>query len=293
MRFDYQGTGDSSGEDESPDRVAAWTRDIVDVIDTLRGYGQVERVSLFGLRIGATLATYASAVHSCIDSLILWNPCPNGKAYIREARIQTKCCASEPPSRSHVTTAGAKASETLLGFSLSGDALEQLSRLNLFALQHLIVPSVLLISNGARANDYIADHLTAAGVAVVLQRFVGATCLDADVNYCVVREDVIDRIVAFCKERDSLSTTTPGTQPRGEGPQREALSTGQYTEEALCFGPEKQLFGVRYYTREHAIVDSIRHSVVKRGVCSSHRPTSVVCDTRPTLGCSRPSNLSA
>src|ERR1700712_2586031 len=60
LRFDYPGTGDSTGDDDMPHQVHAWVDSIRDAIRTLRNISGVDRVALVGLRIGAMLAAAAA-----------------------------------------------------------------------------------------------------------------------------------------------------------------------------------------------------------------------------------------
>jgi hypothetical protein len=83
LRFDYDGMGDSAGANTDPDRVAAWLRSTAAAIAVLRAAG-VERVSLIGMRIGATLAARAAADDGGIDQLVLWDPCLSGRSFLRE-----------------------------------------------------------------------------------------------------------------------------------------------------------------------------------------------------------------
>jgi exosortase A-associated hydrolase 2 len=86
MRFDYFGTGDSSGDCEEG-RFATWQDNIATAVEELRDRAELEQVSLIGLRIGAVLAAQASAEIDGITRLTLWDPITDGPAYL-EDRIQ-------------------------------------------------------------------------------------------------------------------------------------------------------------------------------------------------------------
>lgn len=86
LRFDWQGTGDSSGDDHEPGRVDAWLASVQAAIAEARGRSGAAHVALFGLRLGATLATAAAARCGGVDSLVLWAPCATGRAFVRELR---------------------------------------------------------------------------------------------------------------------------------------------------------------------------------------------------------------
>lgn len=83
LRFDYFGCGDSEGEFEEGS-LAQWTKDIHTAIAEVRIRSKLKRVSLIGLRIGATLALRAASDSPHADSIILWQPVFDGKLYLEE-----------------------------------------------------------------------------------------------------------------------------------------------------------------------------------------------------------------
>src|ERR1700692_263283 len=56
LRFDYCGTGDSADIETQADQLQVWTKDVLAAIAELQRRTGVERVCLFGLRLGALLA---------------------------------------------------------------------------------------------------------------------------------------------------------------------------------------------------------------------------------------------
>jgi uncharacterized protein len=83
LRFDYFGTGDSNGESEEAS-MEQWADDVGTAIQELKDNAAVERVSLVGLRIGATLAARAQERRPDVASVVLWDPVVDGAAYFRE-----------------------------------------------------------------------------------------------------------------------------------------------------------------------------------------------------------------
>jgi alpha-beta hydrolase superfamily lysophospholipase len=61
IRFDYAGTGDSSGEDPGADRMDQWTDDVLAALATLRRQTGVREICLFGMRLGVLLAARCTA----------------------------------------------------------------------------------------------------------------------------------------------------------------------------------------------------------------------------------------
>jgi pimeloyl-ACP methyl ester carboxylesterase len=81
LRFDYYGTGDSMGEGDAV-RVGHCLADVGTAIEELKDNANVARVSLIGLRLGATLATLAGAPRADVESIVLWDPVVDGAAYL-------------------------------------------------------------------------------------------------------------------------------------------------------------------------------------------------------------------
>ncbi|WP_433695235.1 serine aminopeptidase domain-containing protein [Paraburkholderia phenoliruptrix] len=88
LRFDYPGTGDSSGNEDDPLRWRAWLDSIKAAVTLLREESGASRVTLCGLRLGATLAALAAHELGGVDDLVLLMPVISGKAYIRELELQ-------------------------------------------------------------------------------------------------------------------------------------------------------------------------------------------------------------
>ncbi|MBV1882888.1 MAG: alpha/beta hydrolase [Pseudomonadales bacterium] len=83
MRFDYRGTGDSSGEIENA-TVEGWLEDIDVAVEELKETACVDKVNVVGLRLGALLAAAASTGKSQIHKLVLWDPVISGTRYDEE-----------------------------------------------------------------------------------------------------------------------------------------------------------------------------------------------------------------
>ncbi len=86
LRFDYHGTGDSAGGDADTGRVRAWIDSIRLAIQKLKQLAGISSISLFGVRMGATLAAHAASGLGGVESLVMWAPCLTGRAFSRELR---------------------------------------------------------------------------------------------------------------------------------------------------------------------------------------------------------------
>ncbi|HVA71044.1 MAG TPA: alpha/beta hydrolase family protein [Acidimicrobiales bacterium] len=84
LRFDHFGTGDSSGSLDDDEFDHAWQEGVDQGVALLRSL-EVPSVSAVGMRMGATiLGTSAAAYDLRLSSLVLWDPCESGRAYLRE-----------------------------------------------------------------------------------------------------------------------------------------------------------------------------------------------------------------
>ena len=86
LRFDYDGTGDSYGNETDPGRLESWLGSVKAATDFL-----VERevggIALVGTRMGGLFAAAEAARRGGVDALALWDPCLSGRGYLREQRF--------------------------------------------------------------------------------------------------------------------------------------------------------------------------------------------------------------
>jgi pimeloyl-ACP methyl ester carboxylesterase len=94
LRFDYRGTGDSSG-DMIGVEVDDWLADIGFAIDELRDLAGIRQVSLIGLRLGALFAAVACHRRADIQRLVAWDPLASGQAYESELLAELTAISAE------------------------------------------------------------------------------------------------------------------------------------------------------------------------------------------------------
>lgn len=85
MRFDYFGTGNSSGE-FSDAHLGIWVTDTKMAIDELIALSGGSKVTLVGLRFGAMIASLA-ANHQRVQDLVLWDPVQYGLRYLTSLKV--------------------------------------------------------------------------------------------------------------------------------------------------------------------------------------------------------------
>lgn len=163
LRFDYTGCGDSSGNDErgAPGR---WSADLSTAIDEIRSGLGINRVSLIGLRLGASLAAVAASTRDDVDGVVLWEPVINGSAYLEAAiRAHEKWLAGSFAEIKPSDTGETK--DEVLGFPLVPSLADDLRAVDLMALPWTALRRVLLIEgepspNGRRLAGVLEDRGT-------------------------------------------------------------------------------------------------------------------------------------
>ncbi len=85
LRFDYHGTGDSSGSNDDGNRFDDWLWSIEQASGEIKRLTGCEKVGLMGLRMGGTLAALVAGKIE-VDFLVLWAALESGRKFIREIR---------------------------------------------------------------------------------------------------------------------------------------------------------------------------------------------------------------
>ena len=171
LRFDYDGTGDSAGNDREPARLAAWVKSVHHAIDLLRERGGVDRIALLGVRLGALLATLAAVERDDVANLVAIAPFVTGKAYLRELRALQLAIERPPTPPGVVVEAGV---QEAIGYALTPETQTALGAVDLTKLARPPAPSVLLIErDDLPGSNLWPDRLVAQGVSVECLRLPG------------------------------------------------------------------------------------------------------------------------
>jgi amino acid adenylation domain-containing protein len=161
LRFDYFGTGDSSGADDEGN-LDFWMSDILRANDEVIRRSGCPLGSWIGLRLGANLAALASknAAHAP-KRLVFWDPILSGSAYLKElvgAHIAARSESFElrwelePELREHISR---ETATEALGYPLSPDLKTQLAALALPSFLAAKTERVMLL--GAKTNGDLAE----------------------------------------------------------------------------------------------------------------------------------------
>ena len=244
LRFDYDGTGDSAGESDDPDRVQAWLGSVEAAIAELRALADNCRIGLFGARLGATLATLAAARCGGVDCLVPWGPVVSGRKHVRELRAfrMLKSPKVSP-------TVGEEGSEEVGGYYFGKQTLADLSSIDLLSGTGSVAKRALVLGRdrpGGEEAD-LASHLKAQGTDVRLVAQTGYARMMRDDPYeSELPLETLDSVVDWLDEGRYPETRAPA--PRARDAQSFAVSVrgnpAPIRETPLTFGGQQRLFGV-------------------------------------------------
>lgn len=167
LRFDYYGTGDSSG-DCLQGRVDLWLQDIETAAEELMAMANLDSVSIVGLRMGAVLAAMASPRLKKVDQLVLWDPVYDGRQYLAE-RIQVNDRYELQTGNIENTAHKIAANDTvgIMGFALSAALRDDLQHITLTSFDDITADNVVLVVSNddpgyrplkARLKEKFADQ---------------------------------------------------------------------------------------------------------------------------------------
>jgi uncharacterized protein len=159
LRFDYFGTGDSAGSTTAGD-ISGWEIDIQSAIEELQDTTGVTRVSLVGLRLGATLAAnVAVRMSPLVNSLVLWDPVVSGAEYLTELHrgarrgwFLLKSAVARP--------AADGGGHEIMGFPLTESVTQDIRRIDLAALAPgLPRRTLVVVSQPLRSHESLQRAL--------------------------------------------------------------------------------------------------------------------------------------
>lgn len=233
LRFDYEGVGDSTGDDDSPGRIAHWRESIAHAVAHARDLSGRARVCLVGVRLGATLAALESNAARA-DLVVLWNPVVKGRAYARELQAMAMT-AGAPPVEGETGLESA-------GFRVSAETLAQLKALTLEGAAFDSKARLLIVERDDLGSDpALADRLAQENIAFTRSAAAGWNAMMADHQFTVVPEAALDTIAGWV-QRNSLPHEA--STPSARSSARRVLDLGEIEERLMRCGPDGHLFGV-------------------------------------------------
>lgn len=172
LRFDYYGCGDSAGESDEGS-IEQWLHDIATAIEEIRDRGSLTKVSLIGLRWGATLSVLCGTRRSDFENVVLWEPIINGKSYLAELTTSHNNWLRNQLSKGRQTGKNVGKRE-MLGFPLTDTMYGDLEKINLLIIQHTPTKRSLIVESDKKLGTArFLDHLRNLGVPVDYEHIPG------------------------------------------------------------------------------------------------------------------------
>lgn len=190
LRFDYDGTGDSAGDQWEPDRIAAWRRTLALAVEEVRRTG-ARSVALFGVRIGGAFALLdAASLH--VDRVVVWNPVTAGRRYAKELRLLSEPVPEEFDPLDPVGTRVAG------GNVFSAQTLADLQGLVVTSIQRPPAAGTLVIDDLAGTASAAVEHLRSVGASVEhVQIHGGEQALETPPEFATVPREIVDAACAW------------------------------------------------------------------------------------------------
>lgn len=199
LRFDHFATGDSLGEGEEA-TLARWLDDIVDAVRFMRGRYRVTRLTLLGVRVGATLAVRHMLERGGVERLVLWDPVVNGQRFIDELHVRTAEHEKWLVDRHGARPASVPADgpQDLFGFRYSRSLIEDLAAMDLLALHADARARALILDNCEDEQAVLlSEHLRGVGLEVELEQFKAPKVWMAEPFQGLVSAQSLKRIDAW------------------------------------------------------------------------------------------------
>lgn len=200
LRFDWHGTGDSPGKEEDPKQYQTWAANITQSIRWMRDKLGCRKVSLVGLRLGATLAALATLEHD-VENLVLWSPIAKGKSFVREMKALS--LTSDAPPQSVVASGnGIEAAGFLLNSETAADLSQiDLGKIHPHSKRTLVVSRAELFDDGALAVQWQTE-----GMNVQILPIAGYLDMMAEPHRSRVPTEGIQKITEWLVSAINLQT---------------------------------------------------------------------------------------
>ncbi len=253
VRFDFHGTGDSSGSEADPERVKTWLRDLGLAVDEVKSRGAVERVVVLGIKLGATLAAVAAAKRP-VDGLVLWAAYPTGAGFVKEAtQLHRMHQLLEPQSFAAQPSGWQSGGQEALGFLLTDETMRDLSELDLGKLTARPAARALVVGTlNVPQEDKLRAALSALGTEVEYRHVPGQKFLSQPPHRAELPAVALDEIVAWIESRWPRDAAAQKNSPDAAAQKNSAhkISAGAnkadapYGERPLVFGEDRPRFGI-------------------------------------------------
>jgi alpha-beta hydrolase superfamily lysophospholipase len=244
LRLDYDGTGNSAGEDRDPARLRDWVASVGLAVEALREQTGADRVVFLGVRLGALIATLTASHRDDVDSLVAIAPVVAGKAHVRELRALQMSTMLLPTPPGVVEEAGV---QPALGFPLTASTKADLSATDIAREPRAPASAVLILERDDLPPDESwPRHLASLGVAVDRRRLPGYVDMMLGAEQAKVPAEMVGATTMWLATRAAtLAAAQPPLAPRAEPPApRRQARVGGIVESAELVGEAGRLFGI-------------------------------------------------
>ncbi|MCH9695846.1 MAG: alpha/beta hydrolase [Gammaproteobacteria bacterium] len=228
IRFDYEGTGNSSGDMNDAGLVEKWQSNVKRQVDFLSDRFSLQNCSLVGFRFGAQLAESVCDDAHCTP-LVLWAPFKTNKKCLREIKALSRLSDYEQLSDDQLECAG---------FVYSNELLQQIGDMKLSTPDISVDSRALLIGpNPAQYTDLI-DRFPS--IKSVEQSAVELENSMLEPHHSEIPEFAIESIETFLVDQcgDLCATRTGGTNPSA------SASTSSTVNESVIWQDAPRISGV-------------------------------------------------
>ncbi|MES3000212.1 MAG: alpha/beta fold hydrolase [Pseudomonadota bacterium] len=238
LRFDYHGTGDSAGADDEPDRVPAWLASIERAVEEAKRLAAVERVALVGVRLGATLAACAAERIGGVESLVMWAPCNNGRAFTREMR-------AAGGNRGVEARGEDDGSLEALGYRYTAQTLRDLEALDCRQPGRAPAARVLVIGrDDMPGRSPLPAAYRALGAEASFEVLPGYAKMMVEPHESVLEIGSLTAVANWLAAAPASADAHESAASAPPAAMREAQLPGSLKETPMYFGPSQSLFGI-------------------------------------------------
>ncbi|SPB13274.1 alpha/beta hydrolase [Caballeronia novacaledonica] len=244
LRFDYRGTGDSTGADLAPDQFESSVEDINAAVEYFKASAGIEHVTLCGFRVGAAFALAAALRHP-VDELVLLAPVASGRVYMRELSIVRKTWLEllAPPLREMQQD---DVRLNVLGQVYSDEFRDSLQAIDLVASVNgaTLAPArrALIMNVKAGGTDPLRDALADKGVEAESRPFEDLTGFIQETAFNVLPRAAFAEVVAWIAGDASPVTRVTSMVDADHWPALQ-IETPEAIERPVRIGDEG-LFGI-------------------------------------------------
>ncbi len=230
LRVDYDGTGDSAGDQWDPDRVPAWRATLQAAVAELRALG-CRQVTLVGVRLGATFVLLDGAALAA-QRIVAWAPVVSGRRFAKELRLlSTPVPAEHDPLHAPGTIVA-------VGYVFSAETIAAIQALGLAELSDPSAAPTLVLDDPRGSAAGAVEHLRTLGADVHHQTLPGGeTALETPPEFATVPEPILDTICDFIGRCDRGGRKR--SQPRARADLR--WQHGRVVEEVITLPPNGQI----------------------------------------------------